>query len=271
MSSDILTSAPRPAPLSPPIAPRARGPEGDARAVLDALARLVRGQAGSLRAMASAQAEWLAQVSSQLPRDHARGADELDAAPVRRGGGGAGWRGAVEALARTVILALASARPLRALEASIDRRIAADEASQQAAHAAASAHVLRVRSRLTESEQRLLDELLRDRSLEEVLAMIVRRGEDEALEVLRSQLGSMEPVVSAASLARQIGGVRGLLTNEEYDRLIMRLPHLSEEEQGALHAHLRAMTPSDAAMVLRSYLRPLRALSGEPRSSAPPA
>lgn len=264
MSSDIITSAPRPAPLSPPIAPRARGPEGDARAVLDALARLVRTQAGSLRAMASAQADWLSHVSAQLPRD----TDDTEVQPVqpvRRGGGGgagwrgAGWRGAIDALARTLILALASAPPLRALEASIDRRIAADEASQQAAHAAASAHVLRVRSRLTESEQRLLDELLSDSSLEEVLAMIVRRDEDAALEVLRSQLGSMEPVVSAASLARQIGGVRGLLTNEEYDRLIMRLPHLSEEEQGALHAHLRAMTPSDAAMVLRSYLRPLRA------------
>jgi hypothetical protein len=168
------------------------------------------------------------------------------------------WRATLESLARTLILSLASAPPLRALEAFVDRQLSADEATRQATEAAATAHVLRVRARLTEPEQRLLDDLLRDDAIEQVLAMIVHRTEDDALEILRCQLGTIEPVVSAASLARQIGGVRGQLTNEEYDRVIMRLPHLSSDEQQALHTHLRAMTPADAAMLLRSYLRPVR-------------
>jgi hypothetical protein len=168
------------------------------------------------------------------------------------------WRSTLESLARTLILAVASAPPLRALEAFVDRQLAAEAVQQQAGAAAAAAHVLRVRARLTEAEQRLLDDLLRDGQIEQVLAMLVHRPEHEALELLRRQLGTIEPVVSAASLARQIGGVRGQLTNEEYDRLIMRLPHLSSDEQQVLHSHLRAMTPADAAMLLRSYLRPLR-------------
>lgn len=168
------------------------------------------------------------------------------------------WRSTLESLARTLILSIAAAPPLRALEAFVDRRIAADEAKQRAAETAAAAHVLRVYAQLAASEQQQLDELLRGGALEEVLAMIVGRPEDEALELLRRRIGAAEPVVSAASLARQIGGMRDQLTNEEYDRVIMRLPHLSADEQQALHSHLRAMTPDDAAMLLRSYLRPVR-------------
>jgi len=163
-----------------------------------------------------------------------------------------------ESLARMLILAIASAPPLRALESFVDRCIAADEATQQATEAAAVAHVLRVRARLSEIEQRLLDDMLCEGEIEQVIAMIVRLTEDEALEVLRRQIGTIEPVFSAAALARQIGSVRGMLTNEEYDRVIMRLPHFSSEELAALHSHLRAMTPVDAAMLLRSYLRPVR-------------
>lgn len=168
------------------------------------------------------------------------------------------WRSALEALARTLIVSIAAAPPLRALEAFVDRRLAADETKQHAAEAAAAAHALRVYAQLSEGEQRALDELLRDGALDEVLAAVVRSTEDEALELLRRQIGTIEPVVSAASLARQIGGVRGHLTNEEYDRVIMRLPHLSSDEQESLHGHLRAMMPADAAMLLRSYLRPVR-------------
>lgn len=168
------------------------------------------------------------------------------------------WRSTLDSLARALIVSIASAPPLRALEAFVDRRLAADEALRQSGDAAATAHVLRVRARLTLAEQQLLDDLVRDGAIEQVLAMIVHRSEDEALDILRRQLGTVEPVVSAASLAREIGGVRGELTNEEYDRVIMRLPHLSSDEQQALHSHLRAMTPADAAMLLRSYLRPVR-------------
>ncbi len=168
------------------------------------------------------------------------------------------WRSTVDSLARTLIRSIAGAPPLRALEAFVDRRLAAIEAGREATDAAVAAHVLRVRARLTSLEQRLLDGLLRGCAIEQVLAMIVHRTEDEAVEILRAQLGTVEPVVSASSLARQIGRVRGELTDEEYDRVILRLPHLSPDEQQSLHSHLRAMTPADAAMLLRSYLRPVR-------------
>jgi hypothetical protein len=168
------------------------------------------------------------------------------------------WRTTLEALARTLILAIASAPPLRRIEGIVERRFAADDARQQEAEAAAAARVLRVYTQLAEGEQRSVDELLRDGSLDEVLATIVRRTDDDALDALRRRIGTIEPAVSAASLARQIGGLRGHLTNEEYDRVILRLPHLSTEEQQVLHAHLRALTPADAAMLLRSYVRPIR-------------
>lgn len=167
-------------------------------------------------------------------------------------------RSQTETFARTLILTIASAPPLRALESFVERHLAADEVRLHAIEAGAMTHALRVRARLTEAEQRLLDDLLSDDRIEQVLARIVHRTEDDALEILRRELGTNEPVFSAASLARQIGSVRGLLTTEEYDRVIMRLPHFSSEELQALHSHLRAMTPADAAMLLRSYLRPVR-------------
>jgi hypothetical protein len=167
-------------------------------------------------------------------------------------------RSQAESLARLLILSIASAPPLRALEAFLDRCVSTDEATQQAVEARAAAHALRVRARLTEREQRRFDELLAEGELEPMLASIVRRTEDESLELVRRELGGLEPSFSAASLARQIGAVRGLLTDEEYDRVIMRLPYFSPEQLQVLNAHLRAMTPADAAMLLRSYLRPVR-------------
>lgn len=161
-----------------------------------------------------------------------------------------------ESLARALILSIAGAPPLRALEAFLERRLAGEEAGHQAAEAAATARVLRVRARLTPAEQQRLDALLGDEEIEQLLATILRRSEDEALELLRRQLGSLAPAVSAASLARQVGAVRDELSTEEYDRIIMRLPHLSAEQQESLHTHLAAMTPPDAAMLLRCYLRP---------------
>jgi len=169
-------------------------------------------------------------------------------------------RSRTESLARSLIVSIAGAPPLRALEAFLERRFAGEEVSHQAAEAAATARILRVRARLTVAEQQRLDVLLGDEAIEQTIAMILRRSEDEALEILRRQLGTLEPAVSAASLARQVGAVRGELTNEEYDRVIMRLPHLSAEQQESLHSHLAAMMPPDAAMLLRSYLRPERSV-----------
>ncbi|HWO20292.1 MAG TPA: hypothetical protein VNO30_16095 [Kofleriaceae bacterium] len=184
------------------------------------------------------------------------------AAPAARsarvGGRAGARRPALEALGRAVIRSIGAARPVRALEAFVDRWLAADLARQQAAEAAAAAHVLRVYRQLAEGEQRMVSELLREGTLGDLLASIVHRGEDESLEIVRRRIGTLDPIVSAATLARQIGAIRGHLTSEEYDRVILRLPHLSAEEQQLLHAHLCAMTPADAAMVLRSYLRPIR-------------
>ena len=237
MNSDIITSAPRPEDL-PPIARVARGHAGEPsepRAAKGAIAHLLR----SVTARPPARDDGPASAppaADRTPR----------------------WRSALESLARALIVSIAAAPPLRALDAFVDRCLAADEALERAAEATAAAHVLRVYAQLAESEQRMVDDLLRGDALEEVLAAIVRRTEDAALELLRRRIGTVEPVVSAASLARQIGGVRDQLTDEEYDRVILRLPHLSADEQQALHSHLRAMTPDDAAMLLRSYLRPVR-------------
>jgi hypothetical protein len=217
MSSDIITSAPRPEDLPPPIAPEA--PE----------------------------------APEARRRSGARGSSPAGSPDARPG-----WRGALESLAETLIRSIAAAPPVRALEAFVDRRLAAEDAKQQAAEAAAAAHAMRVYAQLTEGEQRMIDDLLRGGALDDVLATAVRRSEDEALDLLRRRLGAIEPVVTAASLARQVGRVRGRLTSEEYDRVILRLPHLSSDEQQALHTHLCAMTPDDAAMLLRSYLRPGR-------------
>lgn len=154
-------------------------------------------------------------------------------------------RTAVGSIGRLVALSLASA----------SSRLAADEVRRQATEVAATAHVLRVRSRLSAQEQRLFDDLLRDRTIEQVIASLLRRTEDDALEVLRRQLGT-EQVATPAVLARMIGAVRDALSNDEYDRIIMRLPHLSLDELTALRAHLRDMGPHEAADLLRSYLKP---------------
>src|SRR6187402_203354 len=76
---------------------------------------------------------------ARAARAPARGRGDAPSAPraVTR-------RAPLEALARTLIRSIAGARPVRALEAFVDRWIAADEAQQQAAEAAAAAHVLRV-------------------------------------------------------------------------------------------------------------------------------
>lgn len=223
MNPDIITSAPRPQPLQPPSRTHAGEP----------MARALIAQPAPAPAPAPTQIAPAARRASLL-------------------------RTTLESLARSLILSIASAPPLRRIESFVDRHLAADEASRRETETASCARVLRVRARLTAGEQRLFDELLREEAIEPLLATIIRHGEDEALERVRRQLGAFEPAVSAASLARQIGRIRGYLTNEEYDRVIMRLPHLSSDEQQTLHSHLRALTPSDAAMLLRSYLRPVR-------------
>lgn len=162
----------------------------------------------------------------------------------------------LESVARTLILSVASVSRQRALGALVDRHAAAEDARRQELEVAAAAHALRVRAHLSVTEQRLFDEIVRDPALEELLGQILRRPELEAAELLRQKLGVLEPTVTIASLARLIGSLRAGLTNEEYDRIIMRLPHLSTDEQRSLHAHLRTMTPVDAAMLLRGYLVP---------------
>jgi hypothetical protein len=220
MNPDIITSATNlrdPRSAASAAQPPAAAQPGEARDAFAAIARTFRAPAESLRSFA-----W--------PK--------------------------LEAVARTLILSVASVSRQRALGALVDRHAAAEDVRQQELEVAAAAHALRVRARLSVAEQRLFDELVRDPALEELLGQILRRPELEAAEMLRQKLGTLEPAVTIASLARLIGSLRAGLTNEEYDRIIVRLPHLSTEEQRSLHAHLRTMTPVDAAMLLRGYLVP---------------
>lgn len=116
---------------------------------------------------------------------------------------------------------------------------------------AAVTHVLGVRARLSELEQRLFDDLVRDGAVAQVITVLVRKTEDEAVAFLRHQLLAIEPVLSAAALARRIGTVRGELTNEEYDRAIMRLPHMPAADQRTLYEELRGMSAISAAALVR--------------------
>lgn len=156
-------------------------------------------------------------------------------------------RTSVESL-RARIRALANTPPANS-EAlrDLDRRCVEIAARSEAA----VTHVLGVRARLSEPEQRLFDDLVRDGAVAQVIAVLVRKTEEEALAFLRCQLCAIDPIFSTAVLARRIGTVRGELTNAEYDRVIMRLPHLAMDDQRMLYAQLRGLPALSAAALLR--------------------
>jgi hypothetical protein len=228
MDADIITSAPHPSELAP--APRAAPFAIDARLALVALARMVRARARVLYVLARGKAH-----SSQGPR-----------AP--RPSQVAGAAGA-ETSARA-----ASAQPAVVPPGAI--AAGAIPAAQPAA--AAAAHVLRVRARLAPAEQARFDQLVRDRAGEALVAALLRRDEEEALELARRELARTEQI-SPATVARQIGRLRAHLATADFDRVIARLPHLSGEELVALAGHLRVMDAGSAALLLRAYLAVSRA------------
>lgn len=124
----------------------------------------------------------------------------------------------------------------------------------------ATAHVLRVRSRLTAEEQRTFDELLRGPAATDIVTMLVNRTEDDALENLRRRLDD-EPNAAETSkrtLATQIVAVSALLSAPEKTNALTALASLWPEELHALQVRLLELSPPEAAALIRTYLVPRR-------------
>lgn len=116
---------------------------------------------------------------------------------------------------------------------------------------AALVRVLAVRARLPEPQQRLFDDLAREGTLAQVIEALLRGSEEDALAVLRYQLGGVEPIVSTTLLARRVHALRAELTADEYLSVISFLPHLASDEQWSLYVQLRGKSAAAAAALLR--------------------
>jgi hypothetical protein len=124
----------------------------------------------------------------------------------------------------------------------------------------ATAHVLRIRSRLTADEQRVFDELMRGPAATDIVTMLVNRTEDDALENLRRRLDD-EPNAAETSkrtLATQIVAVSALLSAAEKTNALAALASLWPEELHALQNRLLGLSPPEAAALIRTYLAPRR-------------
>lgn len=124
----------------------------------------------------------------------------------------------------------------------------------------ATAHVLRVRARLTADEQRAFDELMRGPAATDIVTMLVNRTEDDALENLRARIDD-EPDAAEASkrtLATQIVAVSALLSTAEKTNALAALASLWPEELHALQGRLLDLPPPEAAALIRTYLAPRR-------------
>ena len=128
----------------------------------------------------------------------------------------------------------------------------------------ATAHVLRVRSRLTADEQRVFDELMRGPAATDILTMLVNRGEDDALEKLRLRLDDEPSAAEAArrSIVAEILAMSALLTPAEKSGAIAGIAGLWPEELISLDARLAELPPPEAAALIRTYLAPHRAAIG---------
>lgn len=124
----------------------------------------------------------------------------------------------------------------------------------------ATAHVLRVRARLSPDEQRAFDELMAGPAATDIITMIVNRSEDDAVDKLRRRLDD-EPSAaetSRRSLASQIAAVSALLSSDQQSQALAALSALWPEELVALHARLAGLPPAEAATLIRTYLAPRR-------------
>lgn len=116
---------------------------------------------------------------------------------------------------------------------------------------AALVRVLAMRARLPPPQQQLFDDLAREGTVAQVIAALLRGTDDDALAILRYQLGGVEPIVSTTLLARRVHALRAELTADEYMSVLAFLPHLASDEQWSLYVQLRGKSAAAAATLLR--------------------
>jgi len=124
----------------------------------------------------------------------------------------------------------------------------------------ATAHVLRVRARLTADEQHAFDELMRGPAATDIVTMLVNRSEDDALDKLRRRLDDEPTAAEAArrSLVARVIALSALVPAAERSHALAALPGLWPEELIVLEARMAALPPPEAAALIRTYLAPRR-------------
>lgn len=127
----------------------------------------------------------------------------------------------------------------------------------------ATAHVLRVRARLTADEQRAFDELMRGPAATDLVTMLVNRSEDDALENLRRRLDDEPTAVEASrrSLVARIIALSLLLSAAEKSRALAAIATVWPEELVTLEARMTQLPPPEAAALIRTYLAPRRGVA----------
>lgn len=254
--------------------PPSRGPSSDLRLAMETIAHMSRTHTESLRALAMAQADWIKMLAMQkaLPRGYALPAPQ-PAEDVHRNGfveddddeedepTKPGWLAALEP-AIPALVGLLGNQKLRNVDLGsvLDWRKAAAAAKPANGDNSinATAHVIRVRARLSPAEQRLFDEVMaEDAVASELVALLVARSEADAVAYLRSQFEKP----SARSFAAQLAAVSALLTAEEQALVMSLLPSLLPEQRESLQAQLTAVSPTEAAAMIRAFLAPKKAAS----------
>lgn len=170
------------------------------------------------------------------------------------------WLAALEPLLPALVSSLVTSPRLRNvnLASILDWRKAAETAkpANPENEVCATAHVLRVRSRLTPTEQRMFDEVMLDDAASELVALLAKRSEDDALCYLRAQF-----TPPARTFATQLAEVIALLTTDEQALVMGILPSLPPEQLEPLKTQLLSISPTEAVAMIRAFLAPKKAAS----------
>lgn len=257
---------------SPALSPPRGYASSDLRVAMETIANMSRTHTDSLRALAMAQADWIKMLATQkaLPRGHALPApqpleelhrngftedDEEEEEQTKPA-----WLAALEPVLPAIVSSLVTNPKLRNvnLASILDWRKAAETAKPPNAEneVCATAHVFRVRSGLTPTEQRMFDDVMRDDAASELVALLVNRSEDDAVAYLRSQF---KP--PTRSFANQLADVTALLTTDEQALVMGILPNLPPEQLEPLKAQLLSVSPTEAVAMIRAFLAPKKAAS----------
>lgn len=238
---------------------RAHAPN-DLRIAMETIAQLSRSHSESLQSLATAQADWIKMLATAkaiprngyvpiaIPPAEAASADPptLDTKP--------GWLKALEPAMPAIVGSV-----LRNVGSMFHRNAAPSSMNDNGS--AATARLMRVRSRLTPTERQILDEaLLDERIAEQVIAMLAERSEPDGLGALRDYISG-----SKGSKRKELAGngarvlaVAEILTPEERE-LIMKLDPFSRQ---LIESQLANLSIDDGAELVRKCLATMLAGAG---------